>query len=64
VYRYSEETFIFADKPATKLCLIKKGIVVAKGQVLNAGMVLGEEMLADRDRLNGYTAGVYKVECS
>ena len=51
-----DETFILADKPATKLCLIKKGVIVAKGRILNAGMVLGEEMLADNDRLNGYDA--------
>jgi len=51
-----DETFILADQPATKLCLIKKGIAVSKGRIFTAGMTLGDEMLMDRDIISGHSA--------
>ena len=50
------EEFIASNTSPTKLCLIQKGIVIAKGIMLRAGKVLGEEMLMDRNKTNGYTA--------
>jgi len=51
-----EEIFIYEQEEASKMYLLKKGVVTAKGRIFTAGAVLGEDMLVGSRRPNGFNA--------